>query len=221
MRSIILASIQVGLPRELPPTEEDDLSNKSWTTAFFKQPIDRTFARRTGLEGDRQADQVNHGGFDKAICVYSLTHYPYWQEILEVDPLPGGAFGENFSLDSIDEAGICIGDSWQVGESLVVQVSQPRQPCWKLARRWQRKSLTLEVQDSGKTGWYFRVLQEGEVRAGSKLKLLDRPHSDWTVARANLVMHHEKDNVALATELAALAELSESWRNSLQRRLRN
>ena len=119
----------------------------------------------TGIEGDGQADLVNHGGVDKAICVYPLAHYPHWQEMIGRELSPA-AFGENFTVDGLTEADVCIGDTWRVGEDVLVQVSQPRQPCWKLARRWQRKTLALEVQESGKTGWYFRVLEEGTVQAG-------------------------------------------------------
>jgi MOSC domain-containing protein YiiM len=214
-----LHSLQVGLPRDIEPAGEGDLSDKPWTTAFFKQPINHsTFARINGLDGDGQADLAVHGGPDKAICVYSLDHYPYWQSVLGADQLPTGAFGENFTLSGIDEHAVCIGDVWQVGESLIVQISQPRQPCWKLARRWQRKTLTVEVQDNGKTGWYFRVLKEGPVQAGMQLTLIERSHPDWTVMRANEVMHHDKHNAPVATELVAVPELSESWKSQLNKR---
>jgi MOSC domain-containing protein YiiM len=214
-----LHSLQIGLPRDIEPAGERDLSDKPWTTAFFKKPISHTtVARIDGLVGDGQADLAVHGGPDKAICVYSLDHYSYWQTVIGLDPLPTGAFGENFTLQSLDELDVCVGDVWQVGESLVVQISQPRQPCWKLARRWQRKTLAAEVQDNGKTGWYFRVLKEGPVKAGMQLALIKRLHSDWTVARANEVMHHDKHNASDARELAALPELSESWKWQLRKR---
>jgi MOSC domain-containing protein YiiM len=214
-----LHSLQVGLPRDIEPAGERDLSDKPWTTAFFKQPISHsTIARTNGLDGDGQADLEVHGGPDKAICVYSFDHYAYWQTVIGVNPLPTGAFGENFTLSGIDENNVCIGDVWQVGDSLVVQISQPRQPCWKLARRWQRKTLAHEVQDNGKTGWYFRVLKEGPVKAGMKLTLVERTHPDWTVAQANQVMHHDKHNATAAAELAGLDELSESWKWQLSKR---
>jgi MOSC domain-containing protein YiiM len=218
-KTATLHSLQIGLPREIEPTVEGDLSDKPWTTAFFKKPITHsTVARIDGLVGDGQADLAVHGGPDKAICVYSLDHYPYWQEVLGVDPLPTGAFGENFTLEGIDENAVCIGDVWKVGDSLVVQVSQPRQPCWKLARRWQRKTLAVEVQDNGKTGWYFRVLKEGPAKAGMQLTLIERPNADWTMARANHIMHHDKHNPTAAAELAGLPELSESWKWQLGKR---
>lgn len=218
--SLALYSLQVGLPREIAPTGEHDLSDKPWMTGFFKQPItEPAFARVNGIDGDGQADRAVHGGPDKAILAYSFDHYPYWQEILNVDPLSTGAFGENFTVAGVTENDVGIGDIWRVGESVIVQVSQPRQPCWKLARRWQRKALAVEVQDNGKTGWYFRVLEEGPVQAGMSFELIERPHADWTVARANEIMHHDKRNVAAMRELAALAELSASWRSTFERRI--
>lgn len=220
MTKSLLVSLQIGLPREVLPSGAAELSEKIWTTGFYKEPVvGSAFARLAGIQGDGQADLVNHGGPDKAICVYPSVHYPYWQEILRIDPLPRGAFGENFTVEGLEETNVCIGDSWRVGESVVVQVSQPRQPCWKLARRWQRKSLALEVQQTGKTGWYFRVLQEGPAQAGMALELLDRPQPAWTIAHANRVMHHDQQDFHAAAELAALAELSASWRNALHRRV--
>ncbi len=220
MASVSLHSLQLGLPREVPPLGEHDFSDKPWTTGFFKQPVsDPAFARVNGLAGDGQADLVNHGGPNKAILAYAFAHYPSWQALLSGPPLPTGAFGENFTVTGSDERTVCIGDIWRVGESLVVQVSQPRQPCWKLARRWQRKTLALEAQENGKTGWYFRVLTEGFAQAGMGLTLLERPQPDWTVARANHVMHHDKENAAAAAALAALPELSASWQRTLSKRV--
>jgi MOSC domain-containing protein YiiM len=219
MSSAILHSLQLGLPREVQPTGEHDLSDKPWTTGFFKQPVSEpAFARVDGIDGDGQADLAVHGGPDKAICVYSFDHYPFWEDELVIEPLPTGAFGENFTVAGLTEEQVCIGDVWQVGDSVVVQVSQPRQPCWKLARCWQRKTLAIEVQENGKTGWYFRVLKEGLVEAGMPLTLSERPHPVWTVARANQVMHHDKHNAVAAAELAALAELSASWKQTLGKR---
>lgn len=218
MASVV--SIQVGLPREVPPAGAGDFSQSPWTTGYFKDPVSGPIAvRPTGIVGDGQADLVHHGGPNKAVCVYPLVHYPEWQTLLD-QPLAYGAFGENFTVDGLEESDVCIGDTWRVGDTAIVQVSQPRQPCWKLARRWQRKSFALEVQDSCKTGWYFRVLTEGQVQAGARLTLLERPHPRWTVLRANRVMHHKKHDALLAAELAALPELSASWQTRLNRRVK-
>jgi len=99
-----------------------------------------------------------------------------------------------------------------------LQISQPRQPCWKLSRRWRIKDLSARVERSGRTGWYFRVLAEGPVEAGTALELVRRPCPEWTVATANEVMHRRKGDAEAARALAACHGLSESWRESLSRR---
>ena len=137
---------------------------------------------------------------------------------MSLPTLPCGAFGENFTIAGLTEADTCIGDVWNVGDEAVVQVSQPRQPCWKLARRWKVKTLAVQVQQTERTGWYFRVLSEGSVVAGLSLILLERPHPEWTVERANRVMHAEQAELQLSAELAAIPLLSASWRETLARR---
>ncbi|MEZ6142566.1 MAG: MOSC domain-containing protein [Zavarzinella sp.] len=172
----------------------------------------------TTLDGDEQSDLIHHGGPDKAVLAYSAEHYPGWRQSMNNPLLPFGAFGENFTVAGLTEADVCIGDTWQVGGEAVVQVSQPRQPCWKLSRRWRIKSLALDVQQTGRTGWYFRVLTEGMVAGGMSLTLRERPYPDWTIERANRVMHAEKSDIAAALELGAIPLLSQNWRTTLTRR---
>lgn len=213
-----IVSIQVGLPRQCGDGDAADPMERRWTTGFYKEPVvGPVRVGRVNLDGDGQADLVNHGGPDKAVCVYPADHYPYWREALNLPTLPPGAFGENLTVEGLTEAGVCIGDIWRIGV-VTVQVSQPRQPCWKLARRWRIKTLALQVQQTGRTGWYFRVLEEGTVSAASPLCLVQRHHPEWTVERANKVMHHDKDDVRAAAELAGLSLLSASWRGTLARR---
>lgn len=215
----VLASIQVGLPTTFGKVDASDPMDRTWTTGFFKEAVAGSVRlRATNLDGDGQADLRHHGGPDKAVLAYSAEHYAQWRQTLNVPTLPFGAFGENFTLRSLTEADVCIGDSWQVGDEVVVQVSQPRQPCWKLARRWRTQSLAQQVQETGRTGWYFRVLQEGRVQAGMELVLLKRPHPTWTVARANRVMHTDKSDIPSALAMAAIPLLSDNWRATLTRR---
>lgn len=219
MTDPVLASIQVGLPRSFGQEDAADPLDRPWTTGFFKEPVAGPVRLgKTNLAGDGQADLVHHGGPDKAVLAYSAEHYPLWCESLNRPSLPFGAFGENFTVSSLTEADVCIGDTWQLGDEAIVQVSQPRQPCWKLARRWRIKTLAWDVQQTGRTGWYFRVLTEGTVAAGMRLVLADRPHPDWSVARANRIMHQDKKNIAAALELAAVPSLAASWQATLTRR---
>ncbi|TWU22031.1 6-N-hydroxylaminopurine resistance protein [Novipirellula galeiformis] len=207
-----LLSINVGLPRTLGDA-------KPWTSGFLKESVtEPLWLGTTNLEGDGQADRVHHGGPHKAVCVYAAAHYPEWRRTLQKPDLIWGDFGENFTVENLIETEVCIGDTWNVG-SATVQVSQPRQPCWKLARRWQIKDLALQVQQSGRTGWYFRVLVEGLVQRAMPLTLVERSHPEWTIAEANRIMHHDKHDRDAAARLAALPTLSPSWKTTLTNRV--
>ena len=215
-----LTSIQIGRPREYDPVA-GDTSDKPWRTAFYRTPVaGPVVARRLGLEGDSVADTRVHGGPDKAICVYSADHFAYWRGDLGLGEAFGpAAFGENFTVEGFAEPDVCVGDRWRVGEA-ELEVSQPREPCWKLARRWKQKDLTLRVLQTGYTGWYVRVLKEGAVEACDPIELLHRPEPDWTIVRANEVMHHLKNDGEAAEALAALKPLAASWRRQLAKRVK-
>src|SRR5262245_42804211 len=210
-----IVSIQVGQPTAYSFAGVADGRQRSWTTAFFKSPVSGSvWAGATNVAGDRQADQKNHGGIDKAVLAYSADHYPYWRQHLNLPDMPYGAFGENLSLSGLEESTVCIGDQWRAGVVLF-EVSQPRQPCWKMCRRWTIPDLAKQVIQNGRSGWYLRVLEEGELSAGLHIELTSRPRPNWTVTRANRVLYHESDNVAAMEELANLPELSRAWREEL------
>ncbi|MEM9364428.1 MAG: MOSC domain-containing protein [Planctomycetota bacterium] len=218
-----LLSIQIGRVREVEA--EATSRRESWTTAFWKGSVSRPLPLRTlGLEGDQQADQKHHGGIDKAVCVYSGDHFGTWRSEL-VDLLPSaesfsaGAFGENFTITGWTEDDVCIGDRWRVGEALV-EVSQPRQPCWKLASRWGIVDLPKCVIRNGATGWYLRVIAEGLVGPSDTIELCQRVAPNWTVRRANEVMYHSRKDRELTRQLASLEVLSAAWRDDLEKRLR-
>jgi len=211
-------SIQVGLPRSEHSDCPLDPVRRPWVSAIVKVPVaGPIWLGRHNLQGDAQADLVHHGGVDKAVCVYSMEHWPSWQTILPPDQLHGGAFGENFTVGRLIEGDVCIGDVFSIGGA-VVQISQPRQPCWKLARRWQIKDLAVQVEQTGLTGWYFRVLQEGQVEAHQQLELLDRSCPEWTVAAANRIMHHQRNDHGAAERLSRCPALSFSWQQALRQR---
>jgi MOSC domain-containing protein YiiM len=210
-----VASIQVGLPRYHGVAGAANPLDRPWLSGFFKEPVaGPVWLGRTQLAGDGQADLANHGGPDKAALAYSAHHYPGWREELSLPNLPHGAFGENFTLLGLTEKDVCVGDTYALGEARV-QVSQPRQPCWKLARRWRLKDLPARVEATGRTGWYFRVLTEGYVAAGQPVVLLARPFPQWTIDHANEVMHRRRNDRLAATELAEVPLLAESWRAAL------
>ena len=214
---IQLLSIQVGLPKTLGSPNASDTMDQEWTTGFFKETVfSPVWVGTTNLAGDGQADLRVHGGPDKAINVYPFEHYAFWLAELDCKELPNGAFGVNFTVTGILETKACIGDIFELGDALV-QISQPRQPCWKLSRRWRVQDLVARVVRTGKTGWYFRVLREGNIQAGAALALVERPYPEWTVATANNVMLHRKENYMDAQALADCPALSGSWKATLSR----
>lgn len=211
-------SIQVGLPQALGAKGASSPMDRPWTTGFFKNPIEgKIWLGSTNLVGDGQADLKNHGGAEKAVLAYAAEHYPAWRESLQLPDLPYGAFGENLTVASSTESSVCIGDIYNLGEAQI-QISQPRQPCWKLSRRWRIRDLALQVQKNGRTGWYFRVLKKGNIEPNLPLILQNRPYPQWTVERANQIMHQEKSDRENAAKLAACPLLASNWQQTLSRR---
>lgn len=207
-----LATLQVGRPQLLQHGSKDVLSG------IFKLASEEAHhVRFLGIEGDGQGDTVNHGGPDKAICAYFVKRYPYWSEQAG-RPIQNGAFGENFSITHWTEDQLYIGDIIVVGDT-VLQVSQPRQPCYKLGLRNEWPELPALAQQTGFTGFYFRVLQEGIVKAGDTVVIKERHGAKFSIAAANHVMYQEKTNKWAIQSLLAVDALSASWRDQLTARL--
>ncbi|WP_394171823.1 MOSC domain-containing protein [Guptibacillus hwajinpoensis] len=207
-----LLSVNVGKPIET------DYKGKNIETGIYKQSVcEKVYVSREQVEGDGQADLVHHGGSEKAICVYPIEHYSYWEEKLQRQLKPG-AFGENFTMSGLDEKEALIGDIYKIGETRV-QVSLPRQPCFKLSKKFEVDNMHLFVMENGYSGYYLRVLEEGYVKEGDDITVEHRPTHGVTVALINrLTYHDKKDRVGL--EQAMLAkELSESWYNKLRKQL--
>ena len=209
-----LISLNVGRPRLV------EWRGQVVSTGIFKEPREgRVRLRRLNLDGDRQADLTVHGGRDKAVYVYPSEHYTSWQAELPDAKLSAGSFGENFTTEGLTEDVVCVGDTFTVG-GCVVQVSQPRQPCSNISRRWERPDLPRRMEENGWTGFYLRVLQTGEVGAGDALRLVERAHPDWTLLRANAVIYDKNADPEEAAELASLQGLSAEWKRMLARKLR-
>jgi MOSC domain-containing protein YiiM len=154
-----LVSVQVGRPRTVR------WHGRSVSTGIYKEPVaGRIMLRRFNLDGDEQADLTVHGGRDKAVYVYPSEHYPRWQAEFPDLPLPYGMFGENFTTEGLDEQSVRIGDQFRIGEA-VVEVTQPRLPCYKLGIRFGRPDMPKRFHASGRCGLYLAVLREGEVGA--------------------------------------------------------
>ncbi|HLR08945.1 MAG TPA: MOSC domain-containing protein [Bacillota bacterium] len=205
---------RVGDPNAKDPME------RVWETGMFKSEIDgQIWLGKTGLSGDEVGDKKNHGGPEKALFAYPIKHYTYWKKELPHVTMNVGGMGENMAVLEMDEFSVCIGDTYKFGDA-IIQVSQPRRPCWRPARRYKVLDLALRIQNSGRTGWYYRVLREGYVISQIDLELIERPYPQWTIAACNEIMYVEKDNLRLADELASCPLLSENWKRTLKKRLR-
>jgi len=205
---------QMGTPGASDPMD------RPWESAIFKKETDqKLWLGETALNGDEVGDKKSHGGPEKALFAYPIKHYTYWKKDLAIDSIGMGAMGENIAVLEMDEFTVCIGDTYKFGDA-IIQVSQPRRPCWKPARRFRTIDFSLRIQNSGRTGWYFRVLQEGYVHAGIDLELIERPYPQWTIAACNEVMYVYKDDLRLADDLASCEFLAINWKRTLQKRLR-
>ncbi len=210
-----LKTVCVSLPREVPD------GTRTVITSIFKQPVEgpvRVLAER--MEGDGQADLVHHGGADKAVYAYAHQHYAWWEHALGRAGLAHGQFGENLTIDGLDEDGLCLGDQLAIGSALFT-VTQPRVPCFKLGLRFGDRSMPKQFADSLRTGMYLRVLQTGVVTAGDTVALTARGRGNITVRRLFAAWLKPNDTEALGVLKRALdvPELSLAWRGSIEQRL--
>ncbi len=172
-----------------------------------------------GIDGDEQGDRRVHGGPDKAVHVYASEHYGNWRADLGAMPIlrSPGSFGENLNTAGVTERNLCLGDRLRVG-SVLFEISQARQPCWKLNDRFGVPDMARRVQASRRTGWYFRVLETGEISAGDSISLVHRSHPDWSLHRLiemlyDQILDHESLSAALTLPLVP------GWRKLIERRL--
>ncbi|GAB4376231.1 MAG: MOSC domain-containing protein [Elainellaceae cyanobacterium] len=209
-----LISVNAGLPREVT------WKGKTVTTGIFKEPVnERVMVRSLNLDGDRQADLTVHGGADKAVYVYPFEHYEYWRSELPNTELTFGIFGENFTVSGLKEEELNIGDRFQIG-TVQLMVTQPRMPCYKLGIRFGRPDMVKRFLASRRTGFYFRVLQEGEVGAGDTLELVSRDTNNITVADITRLYVREQNNPELLQRVTQLEALPASWRDYFQEQIR-
>lgn len=200
--------------------------NGAELSAFVKRPREGIVQiLEEGLAPDEQADRKNHGGLDMAVHLYPLAHHDFWRERLgDIDLLEEpGAFGSNLGVSELTESEVHIGDTFRLGTALL-QVSQPRKPCWKIEHRFSQscdsKGMVAAIVKSARCGWYFRVLEIGEAEAGDTLERVELGHQDWDIARASFALHAGKGSQQDYTELAAMAALSVKERERAKGRLK-
>ena len=208
-----IVSLNVGRPRLVMRNDEPV------STAIFKEPVTgRVVLRTLNLDGDRQADLTVHGGPEKAVYIYPSEHYAFWKQELPDMDLPWGMFGENFTAEGILETETHIGDRFRIGAAELM-VTQPRMPCYKLGIRFGRTDIIRRFLASERTGFYFSVLQEGEVAAGDEIQLIEKNTSGVRVVDVTRLYGSEKDNVDLMQRAIATEALPESWRDYFRKRI--
>ena len=208
-----IISVNVGLPRVVTSNGE------AVSTGIFKEPVaGRVMLRTLNLDGDRQADLSVHGGPGKAVYAYPSEHYDYWKRELPEMQLPWGMFGENFTTAGLLESEIHIGDKFRAGAA-VVMATEPRMPCYKLGIKFGRADIVKRFLASGRSGFYFAVLQEGAVGAGDAIELIEKKPDNVTVSDITALYTREKHNVGLLRRAIAVQALPESWKDYFQHQL--
>ena len=208
-----LASVNVSMPREVPG------DGKTVTTGIFKKRVEgRVMVRRLNLEGDGQADLWGHGGAFRAVYAYSFENYDYWARQLGRNDFAIGQFGENFTVEGMGDDEVCVGDVFRIGDA-VLEVSQPRIPCYKLALKMGIEGFQNRFLKSGRVGFYLRVLEEGEVGAGDDVVLVKRDPSAMTVREVSNLLFFDKENLIAARQALHIPALSHGWKGSFADRL--
>jgi MOSC domain-containing protein YiiM len=203
-------SVNVGLPRTVI------WAGRSVTSSIWKEPVDgRVVLEGVNLHGDDQADRRVHGGPDKAVYAYATEDYEWWADVLGQD-LDAGTFGENLTTEGIDLGTCVIGQEWQVGTA-VLQVAQPRQPCFKLGMRMGDADFVELFGSSGRSGTYLRIRQPGDIGAGDPIVTSDPPSHGLTVGDLEAV--GLSTPIPLLERIAAINDVPEGWRTMAQRRL--
>jgi len=210
-----LLSVNVGLPGDI------EWKGRTVHTAVWKNPVrDNCRVRRLNLEGDGQGDLAGHGGEHRAVFVYQIESYRYWREQLKRDDFIYGQFGENFTIEGLADDLVCIGDRFQIGTALF-EVTQPRVTCFRIGIRMNEPRMASWLTSSGRPGFYFRVLREGEVAAGDEIAKIAEPEERMTVAEINALLYlpgHPRDRLERALRIEAL---SRGWRDSFEALLEN
>jgi len=208
-----LLSVNIGRPRPVP------YRGKLVSTGIFKSPAGGPLTmRKTNLEGDGQADSINHGGEHKAVYAYAHEMYDYWAAELQRDDLTWGQFGENLTVAGMPDDEVCIGDIYAIGQAHV-QVTQPRAPCFKLGIRMGDAAFVKRFLQTCRVGFYLRVLREGEVAAGDSIERLTRDPHEVTVMEACRLMHFDKRNADAIRAVLNVEGLSPDWREAFEKLL--
>jgi ferredoxin-NADP reductase/MOSC domain-containing protein YiiM/ferredoxin len=205
-----LLSVNVGTPREV------EWERKTVRTAIWKDPVEGPrMVRRINIDGDDQADRLAHGGEHRAVFVYQIDSYRYWERELRRDDFSYGQFGENFTVDGLADDEVCVGDRYRIGEALF-EVTQPRVTCYRVGIRMDNPAMPTLLVAHHRPGFYFRVLEEGVVQAGDEIvKVADGPEQ-LTVAQIDELLYLPNKSRALLERALRVPALSEGWQGSFR-----
>lgn len=194
-------------------------SYDSWKSASVKEVADTPlWASKLGFVGDEVADTLHHGGIEKAIFANSYENYENWAKFLGLSTIPFGALAENLTILGLHESNVCLGDIHKIGSALL-QVSQPRKPCWKISKRWDNKKFTSEIYTSGLTGWYYRVLEEGFVKSGDEVEVVLHDEAKISILEANTAFANPIEHRAVLEKIAGISSIAESYKASVLKRM--
>lgn len=202
-----IISLNVSLPKEV------EFRGNKVSTGIYNEPIEgRVKVRTLNIDGDKQADLTVHGGPDKAVYAYPSEHYPYWRDHYPNHKLDWGMFGENFTTEGLLEENANIGDEYEIGSARFV-VTQPRMPCFKLAIKFESSDIIKKMFASAKCGIYFKVLEEGEVRAGDEIKLVRKDENNITIQDMMKTYGKEHQHKELLERALKINALPEGWKS--------
>jgi len=220
MKNIIakVLSVQIG---KIKIIKDESMKEKQWETGSFKKPVSSQIDVTTmGVKGDEISDLIHHGGIHKAVFANSYLNYPTWSEFLNKENLEFGSLGENITFSHIKEEDVCIGDIHQIGE-VILEVSQPRQPCWKLSKMHNTDNVKEHIYETNRTGWYYRVVQEGTISKDDSVVLVRRIKDAISIYHANEILKEPSKYEKKAKQLINLDVLSQAFKDSLIKRYNN
>lgn len=217
--SIKLISTQVGRVKSYGDKQSKEFLEKYWESASVKEVANgKIFVGKTGLVGDEVADKIHHGGEEKAVFANSYENYGEWAKFLGLDTIPFGALAENLTISGLHESNVSLGDIHKIGSALL-QVSQPRKPCWKIAARWSNKKFTNEIYTTGLTGWYYRVVEEGFVKAGDEVNVVSQDESKVSILDANMAFANPIKYRDILEKIANISSIALSYKISVTNRI--
>ena len=209
-----ILSVNVSIPKVV------EFEGQRVTTGIFKEPVEgRVKLRSLNLDGDKQADLTVHGGPDKAVYAYPLEHYRFWCDIYPNTKMPYGMFGENFTIEGLLESEVGVGDCFRIGSSKVI-ATQPRMPCYKLGIKFGNFDILRKFLTSGRSGIYFKVLEEGEVGAGDSIIKVEKDPNGVLISDIARMYTRDREDIDTMRRAVKVEALPEGWRNYFLKQIR-